>query len=165
MKNKNIDKALKVVKDNRKPILIIAGIIVLLLVIRLIVNKSKKIVKDNRARSNAENVSGTNTTPGLNFAELRLEIFNACNKGIAGFLTDEDAIYGALGQLRTQADWEFLKNTWLDRMNELGPFYRFIGITRGVENSLVATLKNELSSSEIQHCREILTSKGINPGF
>lgn len=154
----------KWITDNKKPILIVLAVLVSIWItykgIKLIV----RYFTDKANKNDAEDYTGSDVTQGLHFNDLVNQIAGACGN-IGAFGTDEEAIYGALEALKTNADWVYLKYTWTrmyDSGSRLGQIWQgMLDITR----SLPDTLSWELSSKELQNCRDILTRKGITPNF
>lgn len=162
---KTMQSAGKWVSDNKKPILIIVAVIVS---IALTIWIGKKIYawvvgKINEAKivNDSEDHTGTSVTSTLQFKSLVVRLIEATRL----WGTNENEIYNVLGELRTQADWEALKRTWVisyQNANKVAQLSFYIG---GCQSTLIGTLYSELDESELQHCREILQSHGITPDF
>ena len=156
----------KWISDNKKPILIVLAVIVSAWITWIVAKKLIMLYRTHKSKTDAEILTGLNITPGLQFDEIMAQIAMAC-KGFRSWNTDEEAIYAALSQLQNQADWEYIQSLWSDRVYsqlagwQAGVVWSYYGISQ----SLVGTLMNELSSSELQKCREVLEKKGITPGF
>ncbi len=156
---------LKWADSNKKTILIVSAVI---LSVVLTIWLGKKIFafvakKLNQAKikEDAETHTGSNVTVTLLFGSLVTRIIEA----VKGVGTNEQEIYNVLGELRTQADWDALKRTWSAAFASLGKLQQLTLYVSGGRATLVTTLFAELSSSELQHCRDILTRNGITPDF
>lgn len=156
----------KWISDNKNPILIVLAVIVSAWITWIVAKKLIMLYRTRKSKSDAETLTGLNITPGLQFDEIMAQIAMAC-KGFRSLNTDEEAIYAALSQLQNQADWEYIQSLWSDRVySQLkGWQAAVVWSYHGISQSLVGTLMNELSSSELQKCREVLEAKGITPGF
>ncbi len=156
----------KWIAKNKKPILIAVAVVVSAWITWIIIKKLRIYYRTSVSKNDAETLTGQSITPGLQFDELLAQIALAC-KGFRSWNTNEEAIYGALAQLKNQADWEYIQSLWSDRVysNLNGLQSAMAWGIWGISQSLVGTLMNELSSSELQHCRDVLKSNGIDPGF
>jgi hypothetical protein len=69
--------------------------------------------------------------------------------------------------MNNQADWEYLKVKYEEYWSSLPVYERIIHTTvgGGLMGVLVSDFRREFSKSELQHCRDILAGKGIDPGF
>lgn len=155
----------KWINDNRKPLLIAAGVI---LAIALTIWVGKKIfswvsgkINETKIINDSEDHTGTNVTSTLQFKSLAVRIYDAVYR----FGTNEAEIYNVFNELRTQADWECLKRTWNSFFNSLPNITRAGLLLGGTWPSLIGTMQHELTQSELQHCREILQSHNIVPDF
>ena len=158
MKTKEITKFLK---KNQKPLLIALVVLVVIVVVWVVVKKIRTFIAKKNIQNDAETLTDSELTPGLHHGELLAQIAEAC-KGLG---TNENAIYSALEQLRTSADWEYMKTAWSLTFSELSSWERSLARVMGLSQSLTATLASELDRSELQHCRDILEEKNIVPGF
>lgn len=100
--------------------------------------------------------TGTSITSSLDFAHLWLRLWEAT----VWTGTNEQEIYDVLGMLNSQADYMKLCNVWAQHWASAGWLAQM-----DVRSTLPATLKSELSSSELSKARNILLSKGITPDF
>lgn len=150
----------KFFKKNKTTLLIALGVAAVLVVWIIVRNSTRR--KDNE-NNNPETITGTSITPGIDFRELAERMLHAF---IDRFGTDEDAVYAILNQLRTQADWVNLKRkyqeVWKDENWLAQGIHMLISMKTG---NLAQDLKDELTNSELQQCRDILLSKGITPDF
>jgi len=150
----------KFFKKNKTTLLIALGVAAVLVVWIIVRNSTRR--KDNE-NNNPETITGTSITPGIDFRELAERMLHAF---IDRFGTDEDAVYAILDQLRTQADWVNLKRkyqeVWKDENWLAQGIHMLISMKTG---NLAQDLKDELTNSELQQCRDILLSKGITPDF
>lgn len=153
----------KFFQENKKPLLIALGVIVTVVVVWIIV---KKLRKNNPAsqKTEIENETGQTVTQGLVFDELAKRMFNAW---ISTWGTDEAEVYSILGLMNTQADWEYLQARYESYWNSMSFAEQLVHITvgLGLSGNLVSDFRRELTKKELQRCRDILTEKGINPGF
>ncbi len=160
MKTSEITKFLK----NQKTLIVAIAVVVVLVVCWYVFGKDlwRKFVNE-KSKSDSENYTGTDTTPYMNFANLRDRIMSA----VSGPGTDEDEIYAVLSELNTQADWEYLQRYWENSMSKknIGWGGLILSGMLGAATTLKATLKSELDRKELQHCRDILSKKNIDPGF
>ena len=161
-KSQNI---LKWADSNKKTIIIVSAVI---LSVVLTIWLGKKIfswvsgmINETKIKNESENHTGTSVTSTLQFKSLVGRIFDAVYR----LGTNEAEIYNVLNELRTQADWECLKRTWESFYNSLPKITRVGLLTGGTWPTLIGTLQHELTQSELQHCREILETKGIVPDF
>lgn len=152
------------VKKNKKSLLISLGVVVVLVVVWVIVRRKKGI--DTKEKDLAEQNTGQSITAGINWRDLA-DRLRAAFSGPNASGTDEVEVYAVLGTLRNQADWEYLKRYWATYCDSLPWWKRLNDNLMNTSNykSLVASLIYELSTIELQHCREILLSKGITPDF
>lgn len=118
--------------------------------------EEKNSEKDyNTSASGAETETGQKPTLSkTRVGSLCKQIYNACR--FPG--TDENAVYSALGQLNNQADWVLLKDYYAE-------WWQANTSHIWCESTLIGTLTDDLSESELQKCREILDQKGIDPDF
>lgn len=154
----------KFVKKNKKMLLIALGVIVAAVVAWIVWKKTKGV--DTKDKELAEQATGQSITPGLNWNDLADRIRRAFS-GPSSSGTDEAEVYAVLATLRNQADWEYMKRYWTTYCDSL-PWWKRLNdnlMNTGNYKSIIASLKYELSSGELQHCREILQSKGITPDF
>ena len=100
-------------------------------------------------------------TSGINWNDLASRLLKAF-QGPNSSNTDEAEVYGVLGSLRNQADWEYLKRYWSMYYETIPGWRVFVG---SLKKSLVVELKYELNESELEQCRTILESNGITPDF
>lgn len=163
--NTTLKKAGKFLEENKKTILIVSAVVVSIAITiwagrkiyRFVVSK----INETKNINDAEEHTGTTVTPTLQFNSLVQRLFDA----MYPIGTNEAEVYNVLGELRTQADWECLKRTWYSSIISL-PKITKVGLSLGgTKTSLVETLYNELNASELEQCRQILTSKGIAPDF
>ncbi|MCR5040049.1 MAG: hypothetical protein K6A94_12040 [Bacteroidales bacterium] len=149
-------------------------VIVAILVTVWIAGKIKSSIKTVRDEINKPNPNPANLTPGLDFAELAQRLWDATvehkSLGAAQILilnlptgTDEDEVYAVLGALRTQDDYLKLKQEWINIYKATSDFATWIN--PGTVSTLPGALHAELTSSELQRCRNILTNHGITPDF
>jgi hypothetical protein len=94
------------------------------------------------------------TTKGINFYNLADDLFSAMD----GYGTDEQTIYDTFNKLGNQFDFAALVKAYGNRTLSSGFGNVFVPNFTG---DLVASLKDELSGSEIATLNQILTSKGI----
>lgn len=161
MKTKDITKF---VKKNQKPLLIALGVLLVLVVVWLLFRRSRGV--ETQSVNQAEQYTNQTVTAGMNWKDLARRLRQAFS-GPNSSATDEDEVYNVLSALRTQADLEYLKRYWTTYCESL-PWWQRLNdnIMNGTNyKSLPALLVYELSSSELQHCRDILESKNITPGF
>lgn len=161
MKTKEITKFLK---KNQKPLLIALGVVVVIVVVWIIVRRSRGVIGKDKELS--EENTGQEVTSSINWKDLATRLRQAFS-GPSTSGTDEAEVYAVLGTLRNQADWEYLKRYWATYCASL-PWWQRLNdnlMNTTNYNSLVASLIYELDSSELQQCRDILTSKGITPDF
>ena len=153
-------------KKYKKPIVTTIVVIVVVVLVWGGYKMLSRLLKNKKNAADAESFTGTDVSAGLPVGDISAQIAMAC-RGPFGWKTDEDAIYGALGQLKTQADWTYLQSYWSTNVySNLSNFGASMAWTfRNISQSLTGTLMAELSSSELQKCRDILTAKGITPGF
>lgn len=155
-------KAITFFKENKKTILIASAVVAVVVVVVVLIKKIKAAVIKKNLKDDATTLTGTDLTPGLHIGALAAAILEACG----GPGTDEEAIYGALNQLRTPADWEYMKSAWSATFAEtLKSWQMSLLRLQGISQSLTATLSNELNRKELQKCRDILSAKGITPDF
>lgn len=155
----------KWIAKNKKPILIAVAVVVAAWITWIIIKRLKIYYKNRVSKTDAETLTGQSITPGLQFDEIIGQIVSACH-GFRGWNTNEQAIYSALARLKNQADWEYIQSLWSDGYSTLNKFDSAMAWSIfGISESLVGTLMNELSSSELQKCRDVLKSNGIDPGF
>lgn len=154
----------KFVKKPPKPIVIALVVVAILVLCWFAFGKNlwRKYI-NQRAMSESEHYTGSQTTPYLDFPSLRDRIASA----VSGFGTNESEIYAVLSELRTQADWEYLQRYWENSMDKanIGWGGLILSGMLGMATTLEATLKSELNKSELQRCRDILEGNGIIPGF
>ena len=156
MKTNNL---LKLLDKNKKTIIITVVVVVAAIVLWKSGKKIWNYFDRNNDQYQSEDETGTNVTAGLGHSRLAKQIYTACES--AG--TDENAIYSALSQLRTQADWELLQRRFANVYEDTHAWYHVL--STNLSSDLVATLQSELSTSELNRCREILEDHGIEPGF
>ena len=140
---------------------------VIVAVVWLLWGKIASFFRDVRTKTidknDSENATGTNVTPTIDFTGLCDQLYNA---GPRRYGTDEVAIYNVLGVLKTPADYHYLCRCWASYWKGLGWMARHNDTSFGFGNStLSGMLSNELTQSELQNCRDILTRKGITPDF
>lgn len=158
MKTKPITKFLK---KHQTPLLIAAGVLVAALIVWIFARN--KTAKNDKENNDPSAITGTPVTPGIDFYELAERMLHAF---IDGFGTDEEAVYAILGQLRTRADWVNLKRKYQEMWNEGSWLEKGIHqIVSWKTGNLPTDLKDELTKSELQRCRNILTANGITPDF
>lgn len=150
----------KFVKKNQKTLLIALGVIVAVVLVWIVV---KKLNLRNQ-KEKIQELTGEDLTPGLNFDDLAKRMFTAW---ISIWGTDEAEVYSILNQMQNQADWEYLKIRYEAYWNSLSIAEQLIHTTAGLglTGVLVSDFRRELNKKELQHCREILQSKGITPDF
>lgn len=143
----------------KTPVLIAGGVILVVVVWAVI-----KRVTRNAGKTGIETLTGQSVTSGLNFDDCAKRIFTAW---ISTWGTDEDEVYSVLGLMNNQADWEYLKIKYEEYWDSMPAYEKLIHTTFGLGLSgvLVSDFRREFNKSELQHCREILTGKGIEPGF
>ena len=149
----------KFLKKNKKAIITAVIVIIVLVVLWKSGKKIWNYFDSKNDESQSESETGTSVTPGLNHRRLAQQIYTACKGGG----TDENAIYSALSQLRTQADWELLQRRFAGVYEESSAWYHLL--STNISSSLVATLQSELLQKELNKCRDILEDTGITPGF
>lgn len=161
----NTKKITKFLKDNQKPLLIAAGVLVVALVVWILVRRAKRGVKANEL-SQAEQLTGQAVTPGQNWNDLARRLRQAFS-GPNSSGTEEAEVYAVLGALRNQADWEYLKRYWTAYCESLSWWQRLNDNLMNTTNysSLTASLIYELSNSELAQARSILAANGITPDF
>lgn len=151
--------------DNRKKVLIISAVIVAVIVTLWAAKKIYKWAANKisaaKLKNAAEEHTGTSVTSTIDWSSLFSRMLDA----VYPLGTNEDEVYSVLGELRTQADWEVLKRAWTQWYTGLPTITQFGFRLGGTMPTLVETLYKELTSSELQHCREILEAKGISPDF
>lgn len=154
----------KFVKKNKTPLLVALGVVAVAVVVWLIWRKSRGINTNHMQL--AEENTGTTVTVSINWRDLAIRLRQAFS-GPNASSTDEAEVYAVLGTLRTPADWEYLKRYWTEYCNSLRWWQRLNDNLMNTTNykSLTSSLIYELDSSELQQCRDILLSKGINPDF
>lgn len=91
----------------------------------------------------------------LPYAALADDLFNAMN----GYGTDESKIYEVLSILKNKSQWNTLVNTYGVRKLSSGRGNVFQSDFNG---NLSNSLKNELSSSELQAANNILNKIGVS---
>lgn len=161
MKTKEITKFLK---KNQKPLLIALAVFVVIVVVWFVLKRRRGV--DTEQQNLAEQYTGQQVTPGMNWKDLCARLRKAFS-GPNASGTDEDEIYAVLSALRNQSDWEYLKRYWTEYCESL-PWWQRLNdnlMNTSTYKSLAASLKYELDSTELQRCREILTAKGITPDF
>lgn len=153
----------KFLKKNKTPLLITLGVIVLIIVVWIVVKQMRK-TNATTQKTEVESMTGQQVTAGLNFDDLAKRMFTAWVSTIG---TDENEVYSILDQMNNQADWEYLKARYEAYWNGMPVYEQIIHTTAGLGLSgvLVSDFRRELDKSELQRCRDILTGKGINPGF
>jgi hypothetical protein len=153
----------KFFKKNKTPLLIAAGVIVLVVVVWIIVKRTRK-PNPTSQKEKVEDLTGQQVTAGLNFDDLAKRMFTAW---ISTLGTDENEVYAILAQMNNQADWEYLKARYEAYWNGMPMYEQFIHTTAGLglTGVLVSDFRRELSKSELQRCRDILAGHGIEPGF
>lgn len=147
---------------NKKPILIAVGVIVAVVVVWIIVKRLRR--NPTTQKEKVEELTGQQVTAGLNFDDLAKRMFIAW---VSTFGTDENEVYSILEEMNNQADWEYLKERYAAYWDSLPVYEQIIHTTAGLGLSgvLVSDFRRELNRNELQHCRNILTAKNINPGF
>lgn len=146
-------------------------VIVAIVVVVFITRKVKAAIQS--AKEKLEEPDPANTTPGLNFSELARRLWDATvnyhSLGSASILlgnmptgTDEDEVYAVLGALRTQDDYIALKKSWRNYYDSVSGFVTWI--TSAV-STLPGMLHDEMTSRELQRCRNILENNNITPDF
>ena len=163
--NAAVKKTRKFIAGNKKTILIVSAVVLSIIITIWLGKKAYRwIVLKITATKNinaAEAHTGTPVTPTLQFKELVQRMFDA----VYPIGTNEAEVYNVLRELRTQADWECLKRMWYDSITSL-PTITQVGLSLGgTKSSLIETLYKELSASELQQCREILSGNSITPDF
>ena len=150
-------------KNNKTTILIASAIIAVVIVVWIVVRQVRKGTSSGQ-KDEAENLTGQTVTSGLNFNELSKRLFTAW---ISTWGTDEAEVYSILGQMQNQADWLYLQSRYQSYWSGLPWYERIIHTTAGLGliGTLVSDMRRELSKKELQKCRDILTAKGITPGF
>lgn len=154
----------KFIKKPPKGLVVALVVLVVLLVCWFVFGKQLwRNLVNKRSRNESEVYTGTNTTQYMDFKSLRDRIVSA----VSGLGTNESEIYAVLGELRTQADWEYLQRYWENSFDKSNIGWGGIVLSgmMGVATTLEATLHSELTKKELQHCRDILTAKGITPDF
>ena len=153
----------KFFKKNQDTILVALGVIVILIVVWIIV-KNAIFTGNKTKKKEIEDSTGQKVTEGLIFSDLAKRMFTAWISTIG---TDEAEVYAILGQIKNQADWEYLKVAYEDYWNSLPIAEQLIHTTFGLGLSgvLVADFRRELNKRELQRCREILEGNNITPGF
>ncbi len=143
----------------KTPLLIALGVIVVVVVWTVV----KRMARKAKA-AGIEALTGQSVTPGLNFDDCAKRIFTAW---VSTWGTDENEVYSVLGLMNNQADWEYLKVKYEEYWSSLPVYERIIHTTvgGGLMGVLVSDFRREFSKSELQHCRDILAGKGIDPGF
>lgn len=149
----------KFVKKNQKAIIIAVVIIVAVIFFWKVGSGIVDFFKQRNDESASENQTGTSLTQGINHYRLAKQIYDACEGGGTG----ENAIYNALGQLRTQADWELVQRRFATIYNDTHAWYHIL--STNLSSDLIATLQSELDSGELARCRQILEGNNIDPGF
>ena len=149
------------VYDKKSKILWIV-FIVFLIVLGFVVYKIVRTKHQNKIDKNdAESATGSTVTSTLDFNGLCEMLYQACE----GLGTNEGKIYQVLGQLNTQADYMYLSLQWTSFFNKLNWWQRNkLGIVYSTD-TLAGLLSSELDEQELKRCRDILTAKGISPGF
>lgn len=153
-------------EKHKKPIVTAIVVVVVVALVWGGYKMLSRFLKNKKNAADAEDFTGTEVSSGFPVGDLCAQIAMAC-RGPFGWKTDEEAIYGALGQLRTQADWVYMQSYWATNVySNVSNFGASMAwVFRNISQSLTGTLLSELSSSELQKCRDILTAKGITPGF
>lgn len=159
MNTKEIEKFFK---KNKKQILVAAGVILAVVVIWIVVKRLRRSAAVQKEK--IEEMTGQQVTAGLNFDDMARRMFGAW---VSTFGTDEAEVYSILELLNNQADWEFLKERYSAYWNSMPMYEQIIHTTAGLGLSgvLVSDFRRELNRRELQRCRDILTSKNIQPGF
>lgn len=102
------------------------------------------------------NVSGGGgTTSGLDFRSLANQLFDAMD----GYGTSNAVIKDIFKQIKTDADYDALKSAYGVREKSSGFGNIFVS---NFEGDLPASLKDEMSKSEIAELNQILTSNRIS---
>ena len=154
----------KFFKKNKTPLLIAAGVLVVLVVALLVWRKYRGV--NSNDKNDAEDLTGQQITSGMNWKDLAVRLRKAFG-GPNASGTDENEVYLVLGALRNQADWEYLKRYWTTYCESL-PWWQRVNdnLMNGTDHkSLTASLIYELDNSELQRCRDILADNGITPDF
>ena len=153
----------KFLEKNKKQLLIALGVILAIVVVWIIIKRLRKNNPESQ-KDKVENETGQTVTQGLVFDELARRMFNAW---VSTWGTDEAEVYSILGQMNTQADWEYLQARYESYWNSMSFVEQLVHNIGGLGLSgiLVSDFRRELNKKELQRCRDILTAKGINPGF
>lgn len=161
MKTNEITKFLK---KHKTPLLIAAGVLVVIVVVWIIWKRTKGVY--TRDKELAEQNTGQQVTISINWNDLLTRLLNAFS-GPNSSSTNEAEVYAVLGTLRNQADWEYLKRSWNTYCENMPWWNRLKYTILNTSNykSLTASLIYELDSGELQQCRDILIAKGITPDF
>lgn len=98
---------------------------------------------------------GSGTTSGLDFRSLANQLFDAMD----GYGTSNAVIKDIFKQIKTDADYDALKSAYGVREKSSGFGNIFVS---NFEGDLPASLKDEMSKSEIAELNQILTSNRIS---
>lgn len=168
MKTNNITKF---IKKNQKPLLIALGVLAVAVVVWLVLRKRNGGVFGPKTQSEIEQGTGSSVTSTLDFYRLAERLWDAtvAYRSLPWVIswwptgTNEEEVYDVLGSLNSQADYMMLEATFANYYKEKSWVIRNLSLQ--AESSIPAVLKSELTSSELQKCRNILTAKGITPDF
>lgn len=168
MKSKEI---LKFVEKN-KTVFVVLGV-VLLVAALIVILKKLNVIGASGPKSDSEIESGTGTsiTQSTDFYHLVERLWDATVSyhslpWIVSWWptgTNENEVYAVLQLLNTPADYLKLEREWVNYYNSKSWLIR--NLDWQAQGTLPAVLKSELTKSELQQCRNILTSKGITPDF
>lgn len=155
-------KATIFVKKNKRQLITALAAVLIIISITVVVRRIRRKITVRALKKTSEQHTGTPVTDTLNHGELLVRLAYA----MKGPGTNESEIYAVLGELRTQADWDLMQRRWSEAfMSESSLTRTIMRVVYGLRESLIATLKSEMTRKELDRCRKILSSKGITPNF
>jgi hypothetical protein len=168
MKTNDIKKFFK----KNKTLIVILGVVLLVAAV-LVILKKLNVIGSSGPKSDAEIESGTGTsiTPSIDFYHLVERLWDATVSyhsvpWVVSWWptgTNEKEVYAVLNVLNTEADYLKLEKEWVNYYNSKSWIIR--NLDWQAQGTVPAVLKSELTKSELQECRRILSGKGISPDF
>lgn len=142
-------------ENNKKNILIGTGVVIGGYILYQIINTQIKKNKPSVVIGDSGNTGGGGVTKGLNYYNLSDDLYTA----ISGYYSDDTKVLLYMSKLNTDDDMDSLYKAYGTKTIDTGALNFF---QKNFTGDLYQTIRNRLSSTNLNQLNTILSNKGIS---